>query len=49
MNAAHGGTTALLGQKLLSLTDGAPIPAGRFSPEAVRAHVSQPAITPVED
>lgn len=49
MNAAHGGTTALLGQKLLSLTDGTPIPAGRFSPEAVRAHVSQLAITPVED
>lgn len=49
MNAAHGGTTALLGQKLLQLTDGTPIPASRFSPEAVRAYVGQLAITAVDD
>jgi hypothetical protein len=49
MNTAHGGTTALLGQKLLSLTDGAPIPAGRFSAEGVRAFVGQAAITAVEE
>jgi hypothetical protein len=49
MNAAHGGTSALLGQQVVSLSDGAPIAARRFSPEAVRAHVSQAAITGVGD
>lgn len=49
MNPSHGETTALLGQKLLKLTDGAPIPASRFSPESVRAFVGQAAITAVDE
>ena len=44
-NAVHGETSALLGQQVVTLGDGTLIPAHRFSPEAVRAYASQPAIT----
>jgi hypothetical protein len=49
MNILHGGTTAQLGQQLLSLSDGKAIAPSRFSADAVRAHVSQPAITVLGD
>ncbi|MCD2340016.1 hypothetical protein LRH25_06635 [Ideonella azotifigens] len=44
-----GETTAFLNDRLLSMTDGTPIPAERFSAAAVRSFVSQPAKTSLGD
>jgi hypothetical protein len=44
-----GENTAYLNNRLLSITDGTPIPAERFSAAAVRSFLSQPAKTPLGD
>jgi hypothetical protein len=44
-----GESTALLNHRLLSITDGTPISAERFSAAAVRNFLSQPAKTPLGD
>ncbi|MFO1340239.1 MAG: hypothetical protein U1F53_18765 [Burkholderiaceae bacterium] len=44
-----GESTAYLNHRLLSFTDGTPIPAERFSAQAVRIFLSQPAKTPLGD
>ncbi|MFO1337615.1 MAG: hypothetical protein U1F53_05170 [Burkholderiaceae bacterium] len=49
MNQLMGLSSAYMNHRLVDFSDGKPIPAERFSPEAVRRFVEQPAITAVGD